>query len=198
LDTSYEKCTSFEDPIKMSIGVEGEGYSVLISEYSIKKIDVDARIGHQKSNGFSVLGLVNTSYSYGLGGFTGLSFLARYSYEGQHFTFKFGAGVQAAISYGQYQEKALFAFTPLVEASIGVLVKKINASIYLDFADPYEREWKALPTIGLKAVVSATKCISISANLFVKFAEYLVDPVTLVMAYGFRLGCVVDYEGLGL
>ena len=36
-DTSYEKCTSFEDPIKMSVGVEGEGYSVLISEYSIKK-----------------------------------------------------------------------------------------------------------------------------------------------------------------
>ena len=155
-------------------------------------------MGHQKSNGFSVLGLVNTSYSYGLGGFTGLGFLARYNYENQNFTFKFGVGVQTAISYGQYQEKALFAFTPLVEASIGVLVKNINASMYLDFADPYEREWKALPTIGLKAVVSATKCISISANLFVKFAEYLVDPVTLVMAYGFRLGCVVDYEGLGL
>ena len=194
LNASYEKCTSFEDSIKISVGVKGENYNVIISEHGIKKIDVDSRIGHQKDNGFSITGLVNTSYSYGLGGFTGLGFIASYSYESQNFIFKFGAGAQAAISYGQYQEKALFAFTPLVEASIGAIVKNISASIYLDFADPYEREWKSLPTIGIKVLVPTTKYCKISANLFVKFAEYLVDPVTLVMAYGFRLGCVFDYE----
>jgi hypothetical protein len=198
LVTSYENNTSFEDKLKVSIGLSGEGYRILLSEHSIKKIDLDVRLGHEKANGFYFIGLANSSYSYALGGFSGLGFLANYALKIEAFTFKFAAGIQAAVSYSPYQEKALFSFTPLVEGVVAIELERFKASIYLNFADPYEREWKALPTIGLKTEFSTSSFLSISADAFVKFAEFMTDPVTLIMAYGFRLGCIVNFEGLGL
>ena len=196
LVTSYENNTSFEDKLKVSIGLSGEGYRILLSEHSIKKIDLDVRLGNEKANGFYFIGLANSSYSYALGGFSGLGFLANYALKIEAFTFKFAAGIQAAVSYSPYQEKALFSFTPLVEGVVAIELERFKASIYLNFADPYEREWKALPTIGLKALISISNTTSVSANAFVHFAEYLVDPVTLIMSYGFRLGCVINCDKL--
>jgi hypothetical protein len=192
--TSYEKCTSFEESVKISVGLTADNYDVLISEYGLKKIDIDARIGHEKENGFFTTGLVNSSYSYELGGWSGLGFLFNYAYTTQHFYLKFGLGIQSAVSYSQYQSRALFAFTPLVDLSLGITVKDINAMAYLNLSDPYEREWKALPTVGLKVEYTALEYSNIFVDVFVKFAEYMTDPVTLVMGYGCRIGTTINCD----
>ena len=196
LVASYESSTSFTDKIRVSAGIADEYYDVLISEYGLKKIDIDARIGHFKTNGFFINGLLSTSYSYGFGGYSGVGVLFNYSLLAKAFTFRIALGAQGAVAYGPYQSAALFSVTPLVEASIGLAFKSVSSSLYLSFADPFEREWKALPTIGLKALISISNTTSVSANAFVHFAEYLVDPVTLIMSYGFRLGCVINCDKL--
>ena len=194
LVTSYENSTSFTDKVKISVGLTTDQINVLISEYGLKKIDIDARIGHFKTNDFFINGLLNTSYSYGLGGYSGMGVLFNYSLLAKAFSFKIALGAQGTVSYGPYQSAALFSITPLVEASIGLALKNFSSSIYLSFSDPFEREWKALPTIGLKALISISNFTSVSADAFAHFAEYLVDPVTLIMSYGFRLGCVINCD----
>ena len=194
LVTSYENSTSFIDKVRVSVGLADDYYDVLVSEYGLKKIDVNARIGRYKENGFFVTGIVGTSYSYNLGGYSGIGVLFNYSLMAKAFIFRIALGTQGAVSYGPYQSAALFSLTPLVEASIGLALKSFSSSLYLSFADPFEREWKALPTIGLKALISISSSTSISANAFAHFAEYLVDPVTLIMSYGFRLGCVINCD----
>lgn len=189
---SYEKCSSFKDSVKITAGISGDNYDVLISEYGLKKIDIDGRIGHEKYNGFFWTGLANTSYSYGLGGWSGLGVLFNYALNVQWFYLKVGLGAQAAVSYSQYQEQPLFALSPLLDAQLGVTLKAFNASIYLNLADPYEREWKAVPTIGIKTKVEVLGCNIIFADFFIKFAEYMVDPITLITGYGVRIGTVIN------
>ena len=59
--------------------------------------------------------------------------------------------------------------------------------------EEWEMDWKALPVFGLRLEWDIDGSSSIFADGYVKWAEYLMDPVAMISGYGIRLGYI--YRG---
>lgn len=96
-------------------------------------------------------------------------------------------GVQLAVAYSPYFATALFSITPLCEVIAGIQFKNLEAQTYMSFITEQAKEWKAVPTIGAKALLTIGNSHRLGADIFIKFAEFLTDPSTLVCAFGVRI-----------
>ncbi len=137
----------------------------------------------------------NTSYSYGLCGWSGLGYMLGMQYSKGMLGFCISLGVQIAAAYGPFFGDVLFSITPLAKAVIEASSQNFEANAYMSFVSPYCREWKAVPAVGGSFAAKVYGPYWIGGEAFVKYAEFLTDTRTMVSAFGIRLSCQYRTEG---
>ena len=158
-------------------------------EHGGRKADVSVQYNPTTSSLLSHRILANTSYSYGLCGWSGLGYMLGVDYRRGLFELGLDIGAQLAAAYGPYFGGFLFSVTPLAKAVVGIGATDFEANIYMSFTTPFCREWKAVPTVGGKVAVGVLDPYWIGVEAFVKYAEFLTDTRTMVSAFGIRLSC---------
>lgn len=110
-----------------------------------------------------------------------------YSPWGKNVFFTFGFGAQIGLAYLNLVKRPMISLTPLIYLDFGYKNKIMNASIYLDLNQRFEKTWKALPTVGIKGTWYINEKNSIELDAWFKSSEYLMDPWYLPESGGVTL-----------
>ena len=186
---SYSPNMEFPQRLVEGVSYQDGDWLIHVIEHGGRKADVSVQYTPKGNSLWEHRFLVNTSYSYGLCGWSGLGYMLRMQYSKGLFNLHMSLGVQLAASYGPYFGDVLFSITPLAETVLKLETKRFEANAYMSFVSPYCREWKAVPTIGGSFVAKVFGPYWIGGDAFVKYAEFLTDTRTMVSAFGIRLSC---------
>lgn len=186
---SYSPNMEFPQRLVEAVSYKDGPWSFDMVEHGGRKADFSVQYS---SRGNSRLGhrfLANTSYSYGLCGWSGLGYMLEMQYSKGLLGFCMSLGVQLAAAYGPFYGNVLFSVTPLAKAVIEASSQDFEANAYMSFVSPCCREWKAVPTVGGAFVAKVLGPYWIGGEVFVKYSEFLTDTRTMVSAFGLRLSC---------
>lgn len=186
---SYSPNMEFPQRLVEAVLYKEGPWSFDIVEHGGRKADVSVLYNLDGTGLLSHSILANTSYSYGLCGWSGLGYMLGMQYSKGPFGLCMSIGVQLAAAYGPYFGDVLFSITPLAETVLKLKTKNFEANAYMSFVSPHCREWKAVPTIGGSFAAKAFGSYWVGGEAFVKYAEFLTDTRTMVSAFGIRLSC---------
>lgn len=186
---SYSPNMEFPQRLVEGISYQDGDWLIHAIEHGDRKADVSVQYTSKGNSLWEHRFLANTSYSYGLCGWSGLGYMLRMQYSKGLFSLHMSLGVQIAAAYGPYFGDVLFSITPLAETVLKLETKRFEANVYMSFVSPYCREWKAVPTVGGSFVAKVFGPYWIGGDAFVKYAEFLTDTRTMVSAFGIRLSC---------
>lgn len=186
---SYSPNMEFPQRLVEAVSYKEGPWCFDMVEHGGRKTDVSVQYNPKTSSILAHRVLANTSYSYGLCGWSGLGYMLGVEYRRGLLELGLDIGVQFAVAYGPYFEDVLFSITPLARAVVGVASAGFEANAYMSFTTPFGREWKAVPTVGGKVAIGVLDPYWIGTEAFVKYAEFLTDTRTMVSAFGIRLSC---------
>ncbi len=187
----------------------GASYNLAINRILSHRLMIDTSITYGSSYGSSYRSSYGSSYgnsyntpmqsscdtshshSYALSGWSGLGYMFNAlltkstTYVALYLELSLGA--QLAVAYSPYFATVLFSITPICETIAGIQFKDFEALTYMSFVTAQAKEWKAVPTIGAKALITIKESHRLGGEVFIKFAEFLTDTSTLVSAFGVRM-----------
>lgn len=173
--------------------VEHSGQKLLVG--TTYDIPINKLLSHRLLADFSL----TYGQTYGTSGWTGLGYMIDLLLAKGAVYIDLALGAQLALAYSPYFATTLFSATPLCEAIAGLKLSGFEALAYMSFCIPSCKEWKAIPSVGAKAFVKIADSQTeyshwLGAETFIKFAEYLTDPRTMVSAFGVRILYEYRYE----
>ena len=186
----YRETTSLSFPASSSIRLSFDGFSLMLRGQGASQLDgilsYDARVGKTISNEFSF----HTSYIPAEGGWSDFAYIFSQNFHWGFFSLGYGIGISAGVAYSPYASNAVWAFSPLLELSGAFNIDPVSIELYFTMLDDWERDWKALPVFGLRLLWDIDGASSVFADGYIKWAEYLMDPVAMISGYGIRLGFI--------
>lgn len=189
----YRETTSLPFPASSSIDLSFDGFSFMFRGQGMSQFDgilsYDIKVGNTISNVFSF----HTSYIPYEGGWSDFSYLFSQHFRWGFFSLGYGAGIAAGMAYSEYAYGVMWSLSPLLELSGTFHIDPASITLYFTMQDEWERDWKALPVFGLRLLWDIDGSSSIFADGYIKWAEYLMDPVAMISGYGVRLGYI--YRG---
>ena len=190
----YRETTSLSFPASSSIGLSFDGFSFMLRGQGASQFDgmlsYELETGRTLSNKF----ILNTSYIPSEGGWSGLSYLFSQHFRWGFFGLEYGLGLAAGAAYSEYSSLVMWSLSPLLKLSGTFYIDPASITLYFTMADEWERDWKALPVFGLRLGWDIDGNSSVFADGYIKWAEYLMDPVAMISGYGMRLG--YSYRGM--
>ena len=189
----YRETTSLSFPASSSIKITYDGFSFLFRGQGISQVEgivsYDAKVGNTISNIFSA----HTSYIPPEGGWSDFSYVFSQHFRWDFFSLRYGAGISAGMAYSLYAADVTWSFSPVLALSGTFFMDPASITLYFTMQDEWERDWKALPVFGLRLSWDIDGSSIIFADGYIKWAEYLMDPVAMISGYGVRLGYI--YRG---
>jgi len=189
ISLTYSPNVEFSQRIVEGVRFDNSNYSVYLIEHGGQKILLGASYDIKSNDWLRHEFIVDSSFTYGLCGWSGLGYMFNLFLAKNSVFLNVALGTQLAVAYGPYFGKALFSLTPLCEIEAGINFRSFEALAYMSFSTPYGKEWKAIPSVGAKALVKIENSYWLGGEVFVKFAEYLANPRTMVSAFGVRILC---------
>ena len=151
-------------------------FSLYARSHCLYANDISAEYMLQHGKHASSRFTAHSQYVTGEGGFSDVGYMAGAGIGYDHFWFSIGLGIQGGIAYSEHSEGVLYSLSPLVYAGISLSFSRIRMELYMDMASRYEHLWKASTLFGLCLEAYIDAHSSISADLYMQSAEYLIDP----------------------
>lgn len=190
----YRSTTALEFPATSSVRLSFDGFSVMFRGQGASQFDgmlsYELETGRTLSNKF----ILNTSYIPSEGGWSGLSYLFSQHFRWGFFGLEYGLGLAVGAAYSEYSSLVMWSLSPLLKISGTFYIDPASITLYFTMAEEWERDWKALPVFGLRLGWDIDGNSSVFADGYIKWAEYLMDPVAMISGYGLRLG--YSYRGM--
>lgn len=117
---SYSPNMEFPQRLVEAVSYKEGPWSFDMVEHGGRKADVSVQYNPTTSSLLSHRILANTSYSYGLCGWSGLGYMLGVDYRRGLFELGLDIGAQLAAAYGPYFGGFLFSVTPLAKAVVGI------------------------------------------------------------------------------
>ncbi len=189
----YRSTTALSFPAASSISLSFDGFSAMFRGQGASQFDgiiaYDIAVGRTISNEFSF----HSAYNPSEGGWSDLAYLFSQRFRWDFFALEYGLGISAGIAYSEYSSILSWSLSPLLALSGTFYIDPVSITLYFSMLEEWERDWKALPVFGLRLEWDIDGSSSIFADGYVKWAEYLMDPVAMISGYGIRLGYI--YRG---
>ncbi len=171
-----------------------------ISDFSLwarvqgnERIDLALEYGGNTGNTIEHIVNLNTAIYPGLGWFAGAEYEFTQTFRWDFFSLGYGLGVQVGILASDLIKGPLFSLSPIIDANIGLHFGPVDLTAYLTMDHRAEREFKALPVLGATFSWRIGGHSTIYADAYMKMAEYLMDPTTIISGWAVRVGYI--YRG---
>ena len=158
-----------------------------------ERVDISLEYGGNTGNTIEHIVNLHTAIYPSLGWFADAEYEFTQTFRWSFFSIGYGLGLQLSVLWSDLLGDPLFAISPIIDANIGFHFGPVDFIGYLTMDHIAEREFKALPVIGATLSWRIGGHSTIYADAYLKMAEYLMDPTTMISGWAVRVGYI--YRG---